>query len=276
MSKIGCHVSIAGGIVNAPERAKALGCEVFQLFTRSLQGGPAPKITAEIQKEFKSKMKENGQKECYIHTPYYINFASAKKTVRDASARIVKEELERGTLIGAKYVMTHMGSSKDYTREEGLNFTAAGIKKILEGYNGAAKLLLEITAGAGNTIGDTFEELEYIIKKSGGKVDVCLDSAHMFASGYDIKSKESFNKVIKKISATVGIDKIKLIHSNDSKIELGGRRDRHDHIGAGKIGEDGFVNLLAKFKNLDFILETEHDKVEEDIKTLKKIRDKYQ
>lgn len=270
---IGAHVSISGGVANAPKRASDLGCEVFQMFSRSPQGGPAPVITPEIAEQFKAEMKKWKQGNCYIHAPYYINFASSKKAVRSASVRIVREELERGTLIGAKYVMFHPGSAKDMDRKDALKITAEGVGSVLKGYKGTTRLLLEISAGAGNVIGDTFEELGYIMDNCGYKnLDICIDTAHMFASGYDIKSKEGFNGVISEIKKTVGLDRIKLIHANDSKIELGGRKDRHDHIGAGKIGEDGFINLAEVFPELDFILETEHDKVKEDVKALKRIR----
>jgi len=269
--KIGCHVSIAGGIVNAPQRAAELGCEVFQMFTRSPQGGPAPKLIPEIVKQFKEEMEKWGQKDCYIHAPYYINFASSNKTILSASARVVREELERGSLIGAKYVMFHPGSAKDMDRKEALKITAEGVAKVMDGYAGSTELLLEVSAGAGNVMGDTFEELAEIIKLSGYDLGVCLDSAHIFASGYDIKNKEGFKKTVEIIKKTVGLEKIKLIHANDSKIELGGRKDRHDHIGDGKIGKEGFVNLVAVF-NCDFIAETKNDKVKEDIKILKNIR----
>lgn len=277
--KVGCHVSIAGGIVNAPQRAAELGCESFQMFTRSPQGGPVPALTKEIIKKFKEEMERCGQENCYIHTPYYINFASTNKAIRESSVRIVREELERGSLIGAKYIMTHLGSSKDFTREEGLKMTAQGIGKVLKGYKGKTGLLLEISAGAGNVIGDTFEELHQILEYLKfydtmiyHKVGICLDSAHMFASGYDIKTGESFKKVVAAIKKTVGLGRIKLIHSNDSKIELGGRKDRHDHISHGKIGEEGFVNLMSVFPDLDFICETQPDFVKEDIDKLKQIR----
>lgn len=269
--KIGCHVSIAGGIVNAPQRAADFGCEVFQMFTRSPQGGPAPKLIPEIVKQFKEEMEKWGQKDCYIHAPYYINFASSNKTILSASARVVREELERGSLIGAKYVMFHPGSAKDMDRKEALKITAEGVAKVMDGYAGSTELLLEVSAGAGNVMGDTFEELAEIIKLSGYDLGVCLDSAHIFASGYDIKNKEGFKKTVEIIKKTVGLEKIKLIHANDSKIELGGRKDRHDHIGDGKIGKEGFVNLVAVF-NCDFIAETKNDKVKEDIKILKNIR----
>ena len=272
MAKVGCHVSIAGGIVNTPQRAAELGCEIFQMFTRSPQGGKAPEITPEIAKTFKEEMKKWNQENCYIHTPYYINFASSNDFVRMSAPKIVREELERGSLIGAKYIMTHLGSSKDFSREEGLKMTAVGIGQVLKGYKGTTRLLLEISAGAGNVIGDTFEELKYILDECGyDDVDICIDSAHMFASGYDIKTKEGFKTTIEKIKKTVGLKRIKLIHANDSKIELGGRKDRHDHIGDGKIGKEGFVNLTSVF-NCDFIAETKDDKVKEDIKILKNTR----
>ncbi len=265
-------MSIAGGIANAPQRAAEFGCEVFQMFTRSPQGGPAPKITSEVVKQFKEEMKKWGQGDCYIHAPYYVNFASANEAIRKASIRVIREELERGSLIGARCLMTHLGSAKDVTREKALEMVVSGIKEIMKGYKGSTEFLLEISAGTGNTIGNTFEELEYI---RGGniKIGICLDSAHMFASGYDIKSKEGFKKTIETIRKTVGLGRIKLVHANDSKIELGGRKDRHDHIGDGKLGLEGFVNLASVFK-CDFIAETKDDKVREDINILKNTRSK--
>lgn len=272
MQRVGCHVSITGGIQNAPQRAAEFGCEVFQMFTRSPQGGPATKITPEIIKQFKNEMKKWGQENFYIHTPYYINFASSNDFVRMSSARVVREELERGSLIGAKYIMTHLGSSKDFNREEALKMTATGVGQVLKGYKGKTGLLLEISAGAGNVMGDTFEELKFIIDECGNdNVNICVDSAHIFASGYDIKTKEGFKKTIETIKKTVGLKRIKMIHSNDSKIELGGHKDQHDHIGDGKIGKEGFKQLMAVF-NCDFIAETKDDKVRGDINVLKSIR----
>lgn len=271
--RIGCHVSIAGGLANAPKRASDLSCEVFQIFTRSPRGGAAPEISLKIIEEFISEMEKWGQIECYIHAPYYINFASSEEKTREASSRIIREELERGSLIGAKYIMTHLGSAREYSRNEALKITAAGIKKSVKSYRGSTKLLLEISAGAGNIIGDTFDELKYILDTCDKPdIGICIDSAHMFASGYDIKTKEGMKLTLEKINKTVGMNQVKLIHANDSKIDLGGRRDRHDHINSGKIGEAGFLNLIAAFPNLDFVLETEHNRVKEDILKLKQLR----
>ncbi len=272
MQRIGCHVSIAGGIVNAPQRAAELGCEVFQMFTRSPQGGPAPKITPEIAKQFKEEMKKWKQEDCYIHAPYYINFASANEMTRKASVRVIREELERGSLIGAKCLMTHLGSAKDVPRDKALKMVASGVKEIMKGYKGSTEFLLEISAGAGNTIGNTFEELEYI-RGNNSKIGICLDSAHMFASGYDIKTKDGFDVTVKNIKKIVGLESVRVIHANDSKVELGEHKDRHDHIGDGKIGRKGFVNLAAVFK-CDFIAETKDDKVRDDINILKNTRSK--
>jgi len=271
MSKIGCHVSILGGIANAPQRAADLGCEVFQIFSRSPQGGPAPKIDKEVVKKFKEEMKKNGQENCYIHAPYYINFASANPKTREASVRIIREELERGSLLGAKCLMTHLGSSRDMPRDKALKLVASGIKAVMKGYKGSTQFLLEISAGAGNTIGNTFEELEYI-RDNNTKVGICIDSAHMFAAGYDIKTEEGFDATIKNIKKSIGVESIKVIHVNDSKVGLGERKDRHDHIGDGKIGKDGFENMMKVFPNVDFVLETKHDKIKKDILMLKTIR----
>jgi deoxyribonuclease-4 len=271
--KIGCHVSIAGGIQNAPKRAADLGCEIFQLFTRSPQGGPAPELTRDVVAEFKEEMKKWKQEDCYIHTPYYINFASVKENVRKASVKVVREELERGSSIGAKYVMTHLGSAKDYiNKAEALDVVVQSVNEIMHGYKGETIFLLEISAGSGDIIGSTFEELHYIISKTTDKIGVCIDSAHVFASGYDIKTEGGFDEVAKNINNTVGLNAVKLIHANDSMVDLGEKKDRHEHIGDGKIGLSGFNNLIKQFPNIDMILETDHNKVEDDIRKLKKLR----
>ena len=243
------------------------------MFTRSPQGGPAPKIDAEVIKKFKEEMAKHGQANCYIHAPYYINFASANEATRKASIRVIREELERGSLLGAKCLMTHLGSSKDISREEALNSTTQAIAEVMENYKGSTEFLLEISAGAGNTIGNTFEELEQIMGDNE-HISVCLDSAHMFAGGYDIKTEDGMRNTMEIIRSTVGIDRVKLIHANDSKVGLGEKKDRHDHIGDGKIGIEGFKNLIKSFPEIDFILETKHDKVVEDIKKLKEMRNK--
>ncbi len=282
---VGCHVSIAENILKAPKRAHDLGCEVFQIFSRPPQGGKAKEITPEIAREFKTQCKKYSQKEWIIHTPYYINFASENNRVKHGSINVVREELERGSLLGAKYVMAHLGSFKNLGREKGMKQLVEGLGKMLKGYKGKTQFLIEIAAGAGEIIGDSFEEIAEIINHptlKKYKIGVCFDTQHAFASGYDLRDKKSIEKTLKNFDKILGLKKLKAIHCNDSKVELGSHKDRHEHIGDGFIGAKGFqalVNFLNSPKNksltkINFYLETQHDKVEQDIKLLKKFRDK--
>jgi deoxyribonuclease-4 len=270
---IGCHVSIAGGVNLAPQRAKELGAEVMQIFSRSPQGGAAPELSEPVIAEFKSQMKENGIQGVYIHTPYYINFASGNNRIRYGSVSVVRDELERGTLLGAKYVMTHLGSAKDLGKKEAIQKTAEMLKKCLEGYSGTTKLLIENSAGAGEIIGDTFSEIAEIIKLVDDQniAGICLDTQHSFASGYDWTD---FEKTIEKINQEIGVEKIKLMHANDSMTDCGSKKDRHEHIGQGKIGAQAFQKIVqfAQKNNIDMLCETEHKKVTEDMELLKKFR----
>lgn len=273
----GAHVSIAGGLPNAPLNAAKIGCEVFQMFTRSPQGGWIAELNGKIAAEFRQNCADSGQKEWYVHTPYFINFASANPRIKHASITVVREELERASVLGATYLMSHLGSYKDLGKETGLKQLAESLNETLKGYRGTTKFLIEISAGSGDIIGDTFEEIAEIINhplliKYG--IGVCYDTQHGFASGYDIRTDEEVGKTLKKFDSVIGLDKLKMSHCNDSKTELGSRKDRHEHIGAGLIGLGGFKALLtsAKLKNINFVLETESDKVAEDLKLLKKIR----
>lgn len=278
---IGSHVSIAGGIFNAPKNSKTVGGNIFQIFSRSPRGGPAPEITDEIIKLFKTALTENNQELFYIHTPYYINFGSPKKYIYESSIRIVREELERASALGGKAIMTHLGSAVGSQRQLALEQTAEGLKKLLSGYNGKAMLLLENAAGSGEILGNTFTELAGLInsldKNDQKKVGVCLDTCHAFASGYDVSTKEDLDKLLDEFDKKIGLDKLIVIHTNDSKTPLGDRKDRHEHIGKGHIGLEGFKNIInhPQLKNVDFILETPIDDDgdhADDIKTIKSIK----
>lgn len=270
---IGAHVSIAGGIQNAPKNATDLGCEVMQIFTRSPQGGKAPELTPEIIKEFSLHVSRYAICDTYIHTPYYINFASSNNRIRYGSVKVVRDELERGSAIDAKYVMTHLGSAKDLGEKEATRKVIEMLKSCLKDYAGSTKLLLENSAGTGMIIGDDLKELAEIIDgvKNSAIAGICLDTQHSFASGYDWRD---FEKTIERINKEIGIDKIKLFHANDSMTDFNSNRDRHAHIGEGKIGLDAFKNIvsMAEKNNIDMILETEHDRVKEDVEMLKNMR----
>ncbi|MFH0829289.1 MAG: deoxyribonuclease IV [Candidatus Kerfeldbacteria bacterium] len=278
--KIGAHVSAAGGIFNAPLNAARIGCETFQVFSRSPQGGPAPKLTVDIVKQFRANMKAKKFEGFVIHTPYYINFASTTPRIRYGSIGVVRDELERGTLLGASYVVTHLGSTKDAGATLGFYKTWRSFQRILDGYKGTTKLLLELSSGAGDLVGGSFEQLADLLKHSEsakkyeGKMGVCLDTCHAFAAGYDMSSKKGFDTMMKVISATVGVSRVKLIHANDSKFGLNEHRDRHEHIGKGLIGSEAFRTLLhtTSWKNLDMIVETPPDGAQDDVRILKRLR----
>ncbi len=275
----GAHVSIAGGVFNAPANAAEIGCEVFQIFTRSPQGGPAPKLTKEVIIRFKNELAAYGLARFYVHAPYYLNLANPKKQIRSNTARVVREDLERASLLGAKALMFHIGSARNTTQEQAEEWVIEGLNKIMDGYTGSTKLLIENSAGAGMVMGDEFEEIARFLDgaRRGSEIGVCLDTQHSFASGYDLSSKKAVEKTVSEFDRVVGLDKLILWHANDSKSELGSHKDRHEHIGHGKIGLDGFKALVnhPKMKNLDMILETpskDSIKVDEDLKTLKKLR----
>jgi deoxyribonuclease-4 len=272
---IGCHVSIAGGIQNAPKSGMDLGCEAIQIFTRSPQGGKTPTLTNEICEEFKTLNLKFKIKEVYVHTPYYINFASADNRIRYGSVSVVRSELERANLLGAKYVMTHLGTAKDLGQKEAIAKTVEMLKKSLDRYSGTTKLLIENSAGAGEIIGDNLKELaDIILKVNNSKIaGICLDTQHSFASGYDWRN---FEKTLQKVDKDIGLENIKLIHANDSQSDCGSNRDRHEHIGRGKIGLEAFKNIVAfaKIRDIDMLLETEWPEVKNDIKILKSLRDK--
>lgn len=281
--KIGCHVSIAGGISNAPGRARDLGCETFQIFTRSPQGGKAAPILESTAKDFKIALQQSGITEFVVHTPYFINLGSTARNVFYGSVSILRDELERSDLLGARFVMTHLGTFKDSGEEKGSEQVIKGLQKVLEGYQGQTKFLLEIAAGAGSVIGANFKQLEKFVsalKEYSGFGGICFDTQHAFSSGYDIASPIGIKKTFKNFEAEIGLKYLRMSHVNDSKIELGGKRDRHDHIGEGHIGADGFTEFLKFWQAHEkktkeekpLILETEHDKVAADIEKLKVIR----
>jgi len=279
---VGVHVSAAGGIQNAPANAKKTGCEVFQVFSRPPQGGPARPITAEVIKDFNLAMKKNDQAEFYIHTPYYINLASTTPRIRYGSISVIRDELERGSLLGAKYVMTHLGSAKDLSRKEAVTKVSHGIIRILDKYKGTTMLLIENSAGSGNVIGDQFEEIRDIINDLPSAaqkfVGVCLDTCHAFSSNYDLRDKKSLDETLKKFDQLIGLERLKLIHLNDSKNDLGAKVDRHEHIGQGKIGLEAFRILVhhPKLKKTNLILETPEDErgeQKDDLNIIKKLRD---
>ena len=274
--KFGAHVSIAGGIENAPLRAKQLGCECFQMFTRSPRGGKPPALEERLLEAFFLNCSEVAISDYYVHTPYFINLASGKEDLRKKSVDLVREELERSSALGVKYMMTHIGSAKGMERDVAISNVVDSVLRILEDYQGVTQLLLENTAGQGDTIGVSFEEISLILKRVAHEgLGVCIDTAHMFASGYDIRTCEGVGDLVGSINAVFAPETVKLVHANDSKVGFNSRKDRHEHLGQGEIGIDCFRAMTENpfFKNLDMIVEMPPPDVAKDVRLLKGLRD---
>jgi deoxyribonuclease-4 len=273
----GAHVSAAGGLWNAPENAAKIGCEVFQFFTRPPQGGGVAPISAEVAKKFREACEKHEQELWVIHAPYIINFASAEERIRASSLRLIREELDRGSALGARAVMFHPGSARDVPLTMGIRMVAEGINDLLADYKGSTQLLIEISAGAGNVIGDTFDEVRDIFKLlKRDDIGVCFDTAHAFASGYDLRDKKAVAATFDLFDKEIGLERLVMSHCNDSKVDLGAKKDRHDWLGQGFIGLKGFEAMLKeeRLKKLFWIVETPIEGQAADLATLKDMRSK--
>lgn len=274
--KFGAHISAAGGLHNAPSNAAKLGLECFQFFSRPPQGGRVGRVGKEESLLFQRTCEKVGINECYIHAPYIINLASKEKRILDNSIEILRLELERASALGVTAMMAHVGSASGVGEEEGVRLVIDGVKKIIHGHDWKSRFLIEISAGAGMVIGDTFEEIAAILEGVGDdRVGVCFDTAHAFASGYDLRTTHAVDKTMRLFDEIVGLGRLLISHCNDSKVDLGERKDRHEHIGLGRIGENGFRAIVRSkaFKKVDLILETPPDGVALDLEKLRKFRD---
>lgn len=287
---VGVHTSIAGGLSNAVFEAQEKGCEAFQIFARNPRGWRERHIAPEEISNFRNARETAGLWPLAIHSVYLINLAAEDPFLLERSRAAFRQELERGLQLGADYLVLHPGSAGARNAEAGIAATVESIKEATRGLklNGAASssgdagrtgglsILIENTAGQGSCIGCTFEQVADILAALDGlPVDVCLDTQHTFASGHDISTEAGLKRTSSAIRRTFGFDRIKLIHCNDSKVPLGARVDRHQHIGLGYIGAEAFRRLThdLKFRRIPFILETPIDKEHDDKWNLARIRE---
>ena len=278
--RLGVHVSIAGKIYEAVDRAKALNCECMQIFSRNPRGWQAAKLDKADVEEFKKRRKEAGITPLVVHIPYLINLASPEDRLYEKSIQAYLEDIRRADLLSAEYFVTHLGSHKGKGRDLGIDRFARALDKIIKELKPKVKILLENTSGSGNWLGGDFEDIAEIMTKSHqkDKLGLCFDTCHAYAAGYDIKNKKGLDETLKKIDKLIGIKKLKLIHINDSKGDLGSHLDRHQHIGKGKIGRDGFKLILhhPKLRDLPYVLETPKEDVKSDPMNLKTVRSIYE
>jgi deoxyribonuclease-4 len=274
--RIGFHVSIHGSIDRAVDRAAELGCTTFQIFTRSPRQWYSAKLAPETAEAFSDKVKNYGMKPVFAHMPYLPNLASPRDEVYEKSVKTLTSELERCSRLEIPYLVTHLGSHLGAGMQTGFKRLINGINQAFKVTDGGVTLLLENTAGTRNSMGSTLEDIQYIIKRLSHpeRAGVCFDTSHAFAAGYDLRTEETVEETVKKIDEIIGFEKLKLVHLNDSKGELNSRIDRHEHIGMGKIGEEGFRNILAsRLGTLPLIMETPKDARRSDVGNLRKVKE---
>ena len=273
--RVGFHVSIAGSIDKAVDRAVELGCNTFQIFTSNPRQWKPKELASEETKAFTEKVNRNDVKPVFAHMPYLPNFASPKDGVYAKSVATLKSELERCRRLEVPYLVTHLGSHLGAGMHIGFERIINAINKVFKAEGDSVMLLLENTAGTRNSMGGSFEDIQHIIERLSypERVGVCFDTSHAFAAGYDLRTQKSVEETIRKFDATIGFEKLKLVHLNDSFGDLNSRRDRHEHIGMGKIGEEGFRNVLrSRLVRLPLILETPRDARRNDITNLGKVK----
>ncbi len=273
--RLGVHVSISGGLEKAIYRARELGCTAMQMFSHNPRGW---KVTPLLPQSIAAFRKATFPKEVdpiFIHTSYLLNLASGDERLHQKSVSALSLELIRAEELGARYIVTHLGSAKEKGRKFGLRRVIKALNQVLK-RDSPVYVLLENSAGGGKSIGGTLEEMEEIIEgvKENHRIKVCFDTCHGFAAGYDFRTEEKTEALAKKINKTIGWEKLSLLHLNDCAHPLGSHLDRHYHIGEGKIGLRGFRILLhhPSFRNLPMILETPKTRPEDDRTNLSRVR----
>jgi deoxyribonuclease-4 len=256
---IGAHVSPAGGLPKAIERGVERGCRSIQIFNQSPRMWKATVHTPESIAAFREAMSASPIDAVLIHAVYLLNCASEDRDIRSKSVASLAHSLRVGAEIGAAGVVLHPGSAKSGEVEGAIGRAGAAIAEALAESEGC-ELHLENTAGTGGTLGRSIEELAALLDASGGdpRIGLCLDSCHLFASGYDIRTPAGVRELVAGLSSAVGLERLRSLHLNDSQTALGANRDRHANIGAGELGEAGCTAFLSEpaFAELPCVLET--------------------
>ena len=281
MSILGAHMSIAGGYHKAVYQAHQRGCDCVQLFTKNNNQWRAKEITADEAKRFRDALRETGITHPLAHDSYLINLASPDRLLRRKSIDAFVVELQRASLLGIPYVVTHPGAFTTSSEKQGLRRVIQAFDSIHgQTVDLPAQCLLETTAGQGSSLGWRFEQLAAILDgvKNPDRLGVCFDTCHVFAAGYPLGTEKDYRATMRQFNATVGVKQIKAFHLNDSRRELGSHVDRHAHIGQGHMGLEPFAHLLAdrRFRKIPMYLETpkeEQDGVDCDLINLKTLRD---
>ncbi len=261
---LGCHLSIAKGFPGAIDEAEELGSNALQIFTHSPAVWRMKEITDAVSSRFVSRRASSSIRYLVVHTMYLLNLASPDDALYERSVAGLTEEYRRAGSLGADALVTHLGAHVGSGTEAGLGRIVRALDHTIESTTWAEssglRLLLENTAGSGTTVGASFDELAAILAGivDASKVGVCLDTCHAFAAGYDLRTEEAVDETVREFDRTIGLDRLEMIHLNDSRFPCGSRRDRHAHIGHGEIGRSGIGAVVRhpRLRDLPFVLET--------------------
>jgi deoxyribonuclease-4 len=274
--RIGFHAPIAGGLQNALLKAHRLGADTVQIFSRNPRGWQARPLTDEEVALFKATRHETGISPVVIHANYLINLAAANAEIRAKSIASFREEVERGLQLGADYLVVHPGSARGSCEADGIRACAESLRAACDGLQfGAFRVLLENTAGQGECIGHRFEHLREIIERCTElNLGVCLDTAHAFTAGYDLRDADGFAATLDALERNVGLKRVRAVHFNDSRAAYNSRVDRHWHIGLGHIGSEALARVAScpKLAHAAFLLETPQDEQGDDERNLALLR----
>lgn len=244
--KIGAHVSTAGGLVTAFDRAEAIGAECLQIFESAPQQWGTARLDDAQVEEFRARMAASGVAPLFIHGKYLMNLASADAKIFKTSASTLRSSLNIAGRIGARGVIFHTGSHKGLGMDAVFEQICEAATRVLGETPEDTWMIFENSAGQGGVIGSKFAELGAIIKRIGNpRAKVCMDTCHAFASGYDLSNKDGVAAALEEFDREIGLENLAAIHCNDSKTALGAGRDLHENIGDGKIGREGFAALLS-------------------------------
>jgi deoxyribonuclease-4 len=279
--RIGIHLSTAGGVFRAAERAREIGANTFQIFSSSPRMWRAARLEAAHCEQMRRLRKEYDCAPLVIHTSYLVNLCSQSDEVRQKSIAAFRGEIERALALGAEYLVLHPGSWRGLTRDEGLNRAADAIAQALDGValDGVAldgcdfRILIENTAGAEFSLGGSFEQVAALLERLRpvAPVGACLDTCHCHVAGYDLMTAPGYEETIALIENTIGVAQVRVWHMNDAKAPRGSKLDRHEQIGQGTMGLAPFRRVLndARFAHCAFIAETPVDEEDDDRRNVK-------
>jgi deoxyribonuclease-4 len=275
---LGAHESIAGGMFKAFDRAQSVGCESVQIFVKSNRSWAVKPLTDEDVERFRARAEESGIQPVVGHASYLLNLGTPDEELWLKSRDMLIIELKRCEELGVSSLVLHPGAHVGAGEEVGLRRVAQALGQVHAATPGfSAQILLETTAGQGTSLGYSFDHLAWLLSHTpeGERLGVCLDTCHVFAAGYELRTLEGYADTIETFDHVIGLDRLQAIHLNDSKGDLGSRKDRHEHIGKGHIGLDGFRHVMndARLAGLPGLLETpKREDLREDRENLETLR----